>query len=113
MHQDRQPIQDLVVMWKIPHTTIAEISSVHRSEVSRYINDQTVSTNDRVRIEQTVREIAEFVSIFQGQTGMRPDLSDISNLRVGIEAVREWRTEQQIKQDVAEAAQMFTQGGAQ
>jgi len=105
LFEDRVDTKNMIAAWRIPHSTVAELASVSRSEVSLYVKNQTVSTRDRARIEQTVREIAEFVWMFQSELGVRPDLSDISNLRRNLEIAREVRAEHKIKHDTVGAAQ--------
>jgi hypothetical protein len=93
LYEERKPTQDLIGYFKVPNGTLAELSGVFRSEVSRYVSGRAVSKQFCVKIENAVAEIADILSFMQEHVGLRPDLRDVESLRNLIVELRTARTQ--------------------
>ena len=103
MYEERQATKDLIANHQIPHTAIAELGEVFRSEVSRYVGDKKITDRDRIRIEQTTQEIADLVQVMREHFGLRPDLRDIPGLRTAIAELKNARAFNSAKAQLAQA----------
>jgi hypothetical protein len=104
LYEERQPTKDLIAGHQIPHTAVAELGGVFRSEVSRYVGNKKVTDRDRIRIEQVVLEISDLVQIMREHFGLRPDLRDIPALRAAI-------TELKAARNLVSAQKMLEEAG--
>jgi predicted transcriptional regulator len=103
LYEDRQPTKDLITGNQIPHTAVAELGGVFRSEVSRYVGNKKVTDRDRIRIEQTVTEISDLVQVMREHFGLRPDLRDIPALRAAIAELKSARAYNSAQAQLKEA----------
>jgi hypothetical protein len=111
MYEEREPTKSLIASWRIPHTAVAELANVFRSEVSRYVRNQKVSDKDRIRIEQTVREIADYIFVYWEYNRVPPDLKDTAQLREQVRALKDARAEHEKTQQQLEHYQVEIREG--